>query len=92
MISDTPVFVGKNNRNFLPFVSEKEKAYIMADNRIPSLLCLKNGEFAGRVVAVADKASCGADSGRIEIAARISLDGGNTFGALKTIFSPPILY
>ena len=90
MISDTPVFVGKNNRNFLPFVSEKEKAYIMADNRIPSLLCLKNGEFAGRVVAVADKASCGADCGRIEIAARISLDGGNTFGALKTIFSPPV--
>lgn len=90
MIKDTPVFVGKNNADFVGFLSEPDKSSVMRDNRIPSILCLKNGEFAGSVVAAADKASCGADWGMIELGIRISNDGAKTFGPLHTVFSPPV--
>lgn len=90
MINDMPIFVGKNLDAFAEFVDEKDKASMMRDNRIPSILCLKNGEFAGVTVAAADKASGGADWGMIEIGIRRSEDGGKTFGELQTVFTPPV--
>ncbi len=89
MVKDYPIFVGKNCDAFDAFIGGDTEC-VMRDNRIPSLLCLKNGEFAGTTAAAADKASCGADWGRIELAVRISRDGGKSFGKLKTVFSPPV--
>ena len=89
MVRDTPIFVGKNLEAFKHFAAECTEG-MMKDNRIPSLLCLKNGEFAGNVIAAVDKASCGKDWGMIEIGVRVSTDGGKSFGKLKTVFSPPV--
>lgn len=90
MVKDTPVFVGKNCDAFGLFTDAAEAKYVMRNNRIPSILCLKNGEFAGNSVAAVDKASCGMDWGYIELCVRVSRDGGTTFDAPKTIFSPPV--
>lgn len=89
MVNDSPIFVGKNCDAFSAFIGNDTEC-IMRDNRIPSLLCLKNGDFAGTVIAAADKASCGKDWGMIELGVRISKDGGKSFGKLKTVLSPPV--
>ncbi len=89
-MNDTPLFVGKNCAAFENFVSDREQFDNMIDGRIPSLITLQNGEYSGAVIAAADKASCGADWGFIEIAVRRSEDNGKTFSKMKTIFTPPV--
>ena len=90
MLKDTPVFFGNRNKLFKKYIDDYSGCSGMHDCRIPSILALKNGEFAGTVVAAADKAAFGTDWGRIELGVRLSHDGGKTFEPLKTIFSPPV--
>ncbi len=89
-MNDYPLFVGKNCEAFKNFYADENQFQNMADGRIPSLLSLKNGEHKGTVIAAADKASCGADWGFIEIAVRRSEDNGESFSDMKTVFSPPV--
>lgn len=89
-MKDYPLFVGKNCEAFKEFYDSDKQFSNMADGRIPSLLSLKYGQYKGTVIAAADKASCGADWGFIEIATRISSDNGETFSDMKTVFSPPV--
>ncbi len=89
VMKDTPLFVGKNCEAFEKFIDEGNDCR-MVDGRIPSLLALKSDEYRGTVIAVADKASCGADWGFIEIAVRRSEDNGVNFGKMHTVFSPPV--
>ncbi len=85
-MKDTPLFVGKNFDAFSDFITDREQFDEMVDGRIPSLITLKNGV----TLAAADKASCGADWGFIEIAVRRSTDGGDNFSKMKTVFTPPV--
>ncbi len=85
-MKDTPLFVGKNFDAFDAFVTDREQFDGMVDGRIPSLITLKNGV----TLSAADKASCGADWGFIEIAVRRSEDKGETFSKMKTVFTPPV--
>lgn len=89
-MKDFPLFVGKNCEAFKNFYDNEKQFDGMVDGRIPSLLSIKNGLHKGTVIAAADKASCGADWGFIEIAVRRSEDNGKTFSDMKTIFSPPV--
>ncbi len=89
-MDEFPLFVGENNENFKKFYSDKKQFDNMKDGRIPALLTIKNGEYKGTVIAAADKASCGADWGFIEIAVRISNNNGASFSDMKTVFSPPV--
>ncbi len=87
---ENPLFVGENFDSFKNFYSDKKQFANMKDGRIPSVLSLKNGDYKGTVIAAADKASCGADWGYIEIAVRLSADNGRSFSDMKTVFSPPV--
>ncbi len=89
-MKDYPLFVGKNCEAFKEFYDDEKQFSNMADGRIPSLLSIKNGDFKGTVIAAADKASCGADWGFIEIAVRRSTDNGISFSDMQTVFSPPV--
>ncbi|MBE6716835.1 MAG: exo-alpha-sialidase [Ruminococcaceae bacterium] len=89
-MNDIPLFVGKNCDAFKKFYEDDKQFAGMKDGRIPSLITIKNGEYKGRVIAAADKASCGADWGYIEIAVRLSSDDGKSFSDMKTIFTPPV--
>lgn len=89
-MNDIPLFVGENCDAFTKFYTDKEQFSGMVDGRIPSLLAVKNEKYSKNVIAAADKASCGADWGFIEIATRLSEDNGNTFGKIKTVFTPPV--
>ena len=89
-MNDTPLFVGKNQDSFSRFYSDAEPFDNMMDGRIPSLWTVQNGEYAGTVLTAADKASCGADWGYIEIAVRRSTDNGRTFDKMQTVFTPPV--
>lgn len=89
-MNDYPLFVGKNCDSFKEFYSDEKQFQNMADGRIPSLLTIKNGEYKGTVIAAADKASCGADWGFIEIAIRRSEDDGKSFSDMQTVFTPPV--
>ncbi|MBQ7117688.1 MAG: exo-alpha-sialidase [Clostridia bacterium] len=89
-MKDYPLFAGKNCEAFERFYNDGKQFGGMVDGRIPSLLCLKNGEYKGTVIAAADKASCGADWGFIEIAVRRSTDNGESFSDMQTVFSPPV--
>lgn len=89
-MKDYPLFVGKNCEAFSRYYENDKQFNNMIDGRIPSLLSLKNGKYKSTVIAAADKASCGADWGYIEIATRISIDNGETFSDIKTVFSPPV--
>ncbi len=89
VMKDYPLFTGKNCDAFEKFI-DADNDCRMVDGRIPSLLALKNGDYAGTVVAAADKASCGADWGFIEIAVRRSEDNGLSFGEMQTVFTPPV--
>lgn len=89
-MQDFPLFVGKNCDAFKNFYDDETQFSNMVDGRIPSLLSIKNGKYKGTVIAAADKASCGADWGFIEIAVRRSEDNGKTFSDMKTVFSPPV--
>lgn len=89
-MNDRPLFAGKNCDAFKSFYDDEKQFANMQDGRIPSLLNIRNGKFRNTVIAVADKASCGADWGRIEIAVRRSTDNGETFSDMKTIFSCPV--
>ena len=89
-MNDYPLFVGTNNSEFSRFYTDEEQFSGMIDGRIPSLLTIRNGQYKGTVIAAADKASCGADWGFIEIAVRLSYDNGETFDKMKTVFTPPV--
>ena len=89
-MNDYPLFVGKNLKEFENFYTDAEQFSGMVDGRIPSLLSIRNGKYRGNVIAAADKASCGADWGFIEIAVRLSTDNGKTFDKMKTVFTPPV--
>ncbi len=89
-MKDYPLFVGKNCDAFKSFYEDGKQFANMKDGRIPSLLTIKNGEYKGSVIAAADKASCGADWGYIEIAVRRSTDNGETFSEMETVFTPPV--
>ncbi len=89
-MKDYPLFVGKNCDEFRRFYDDEKQYSGMVDGRIPSLLTINNGVHKGTVIAAADKASCGADWGYIEIAVRRSTDGGKTFDDMKTVFTPPV--
>lgn len=89
-MKEIPLFVGKNCEVFKNFYEDEKQFAGMADGRIPSLLTVKNGEYKGTVIAAADKASCGADWGYIEIAVRRSNDNGASFSAMETVFTPPV--
>ncbi len=89
-MKDIPLFIGENSAVFTEFFDNNTSFANIADGRIPSLLTIKNGKFKGNIIAAADKASCGADWGFIEIAVRVSEDDGKTFAPLKTVFSPPV--
>lgn len=52
--------------------------------RIPSLI-----NANGTLIAAADKASCGADWGYIELAVRRSEDGGKTWSDIESVAVPP---
>lgn len=87
---DSPLFIGKNNDAFSELENALSEGGHIRDGRIPSLITLKNGKHKGRIIAAADKASCGADWGFIETAVRISDDNGDTFSEIKTVFTPPV--
>lgn len=87
---DIPLFVGKNFHAFKNFYNDESQFSGMKDGRIPSLLALKNKKYEGVVIAAADKASCGADWGYIEVAIRRSVDFGESFESIKTVFAPPV--
>lgn len=89
-MNDIPLFVGKNCPDFSKFYDDATQFADMRDGRIPSLLTVRNGKYKGTVIAAADKASCGADWGYIEIAVRTSSDNGVSFSDMKTIFTPPV--
>lgn len=89
-MNDFPLFVGENCDSFTNFYNDKSQFSGMKDGRIPSLITLNNSKYKGRIISAADKASCGADWGFVEIAVRISDDGGNTFSDVKTVFTPPV--
>ncbi|MBO5908323.1 MAG: exo-alpha-sialidase [Clostridia bacterium] len=89
-MKDYPLFVGKNCDAFKNFYEDEAQFSNMKDGRIPSVLSIKNGKYKGNVIAAADKASCGADWGYIEIAVRLSEDNGKTFSPMQTIFTPPV--
>lgn len=89
-MKDYPLFVGKNCDAFRNFYDDELQFAGMKDGRIPSLLTIRNGEHKGTVIAAADKASCGADWGFIEIAVRRSVDNGESFSKMQTIFTPPV--
>lgn len=89
-MKEYPLFVGKNCDAFSNFVSDYKEFSGMKDGRIPSILTLTKGSFKGRIIAAADKASCGADWGFIEIGVRISDDCGKSFSDIKSVFTPPV--
>ncbi len=89
-MKDTPLFVGKNCEAFSEFITDEKQFDNMVDGRIPSLITLQNGEFADITLAAADKASCGADWGFIEISVRRSENNGESFSKMQTVFSPPV--
>ena len=89
-MNDYPLFVGKNCDAFKNFYDDEKQFSNMIDGRIPSLLTVGAGEHKGTVIAAADKASCGADWGYIEIAVRTSDDNGEHFSDMKTVFAPPV--
>ncbi len=89
-MKDCPLFVGKNCEAFSKFYDDELQFSNMKDGRIPSILSIKNGKHKGTVIAAADKASCGADWGYIEIAVRLSENNGESFSSMKTIFTPPV--
>lgn len=89
-MKEIPVFVGTQYDFLSEYKGDSQQYDNMIDCRIPSLICLKNGANKGTVIAVADKASSGADWGRIELATRLSFDNGKTFEKSCTILSPPV--
>ncbi len=89
-MKDTPLFAGKNCKAFSEFITDEKQFDNMIDGRIPSLITLQNSKYAGVTLAAADKASCGADWGFIEIAVRRSEDNGESFDKMKTVFTPPV--
>lgn len=89
-MNEIPLFVGKNYDAFKSFYDDDKQFSGMVDGRIPSLLTVRNNEHKGTVIAAADKASCGADWGYIEIAVRRSTDNGESFSDMETVFTPPV--
>lgn len=84
-MKDFPVFVGVNEPSVpIELSGDKIEMDNMQSCRIPSLITQEK-----TVIATCDKANCGADWGFIEIAVRRSTDNGETFGKLRTIFTPP---
>lgn len=84
-MKDIPVFVSVNEKCVPEALhGDKKEMKNMQSCRIPSLITSD-----GTVIAVCDKANCGADWGFIELAVRLSEDSGKSFGELHTIFTPP---
>lgn len=85
--SDIPLFVGQREMGeFSAKLKGRDNMLDTPSFRIPSLLSLSSGV----VIAAADRASTGADWGKIDIAIRRSLDCGKSFGELDIIFSSPV--
>lgn len=85
------LFVGKNSKdNFIPDLSQAKNSYDGLSYRIPSLICPVAEDGRQRVLAMCDISECGMDHGRIQTVLRISDDGAESFGEMKTVFSPPV--
>lgn len=83
---DYPLFVGLNEGADLPSKYQtKDDMKNTRSFRIPSLLTAPNGN----VIAAIDRASTGADWGKIDIAVRISKDSGETWSEMKMITNMP---
>lgn len=85
-MSDTEIIFCGDNVNFADerLVQFSNESNGGAAFRIPSLV-----NCGGTLVAVADRQTCGADWGYIELAVRRSEDGGETWSDLQIIASPP---
>ncbi len=85
------LFVGKNSKdNFTPDLSQAKNSYDGLSYRIPSLICPVDKNGRQRVLAMCDISESGMDHGRIQTVLRISDDGAESFGDMKTVFSPPV--
>lgn len=58
--------------------------------RIPSLLSVKDNEGRNVVISAIDLSERGSDSGRVQVVSRVSVDGGKSFGDMKTVLSLPV--
>lgn len=58
--------------------------------RIPSLLSVKDNEGRNVVISAIDLSERGSDSGRVQVVSRVSVDGGKSFGEMKTVLSLPV--
>lgn len=84
--NEIPLFVGRDVDGHI--TNELKTDADMKDSvsfRIPSLITADNGN----VIAAADRASTGADWGKIDIAVRISRDSGNTWSEMKLLTNAP---
>lgn len=71
----------------------KEQAFSTTDSlafRIPSLLSARDKDGKETVIAICDFSQAGGDFGRIQVVQRLSEDGGETFGEMKTVLSLPV--
>lgn len=85
------LFVGKTSKdNFTPDLSQTKNSYEGLCYRIPSLICPVGKDGRQRVLGMCDLSESGKDHGRIQIVLRISDDGAESFGEMKTVFSPPV--
>lgn len=85
MDNEKVIFCG-NNKELLPqeLLEQSNESNGGSAFRIPSLI-----NANGTLIAAINKSNCGADWGYIELAIRISEDGGETWTDIKTIAAPP---
>lgn len=85
-MDDKKVIFCGNNELFLQkdLIAQSNESNGGTAFRIPSLI-----NTGSTLIAAIDKQSCGADWGFIELAVRISEDGGETWSDIKTIATPP---
>ena len=85
------LFVGKRSKDcFTADLSQAKNSYDGLCYRIPSLICPVDKNGNQRVLGMCDISESGNDHGRIQTVLRISDDGAETFGEMKTVFSPPV--
>lgn len=85
------LFVGATSKeSFTPDLSQVKNSYDGLCYRIPSLICPVGKDGRQRVLGMCDLSESGNDHGRIQTVLRISDDGAESFGEMKTVFSPPV--
>ncbi len=85
------LFVGKTSKDsFTPDLSQAKNSYDGLCYRIPSLICPADKQGNQRVLGMCDVSESGNDHGRIQTVLRISDDGAETFGEMKTVLSMPV--